>query len=73
MTLVYRGATVADADEMARLGAHTFTHTFGHLYQPDDLQLFLQNHSPENWRKELGDPAFEVQVEAFLEEQARGG
>lgn len=62
MSVVYRNATPADAKAMAELGARTFTNTFGHLYQPADLELFLQNHSPENWDKELNDSAFEVYV-----------
>ena len=62
MTIGYRTADAADADALAELGARTFTHTFGHLYQPGDLELFLQNHSPDNWHKELNDPAFEVRV-----------
>jgi len=62
MSIDYRAATAADAEALAELGAHTFTHTFGHLYEADDLETFLQNHSPENWDKELNDPAFEVQV-----------
>ena len=62
MSVEYRTATAADAEALAELGAHTFTDTFGHLYQPDDLEIFLQNHSPENWDKELNDPAFEVRV-----------
>ncbi len=47
---------------MASLGAETFIDTFGHLYQPSDLEIFLQNHTPANWEKELADPAFEVRV-----------
>ena len=62
MTVAYRMATAADSVGLAKLGAETFTHTFGHLYQPDDLQLFLQNHSPENWSKDLNDSAFQVRV-----------
>jgi diamine N-acetyltransferase len=62
VTIVYRTASAADAAALAELGAHTFTDTFGHLYQPSDLEIFLQNHSPENWDKELNDPAFEVRV-----------
>ena len=62
MTVEYRNAKVDDAPELAELGAATFTDTFGHLYQPDDLAVFLQNHSVEAWEKELSDPAFEVQV-----------
>ncbi len=62
MTVGYRAATRDDADALAELGAQTFTDTFGHLYQPDDLEIFLQNHSTANWEKELGDPAFEVRI-----------
>ncbi len=62
MTVTYRIATAEDADSLAELGARTFIHTFGHLYQPGDLAIFLQNHSTENWTKELRDPAFEVRV-----------
>lgn len=62
MSINYRTAEAADAEALAELGARTFIHTFGHLYQPNDLEIFLQNHSPENWDKELNDPAFEVHV-----------
>ena len=62
MSVEYRIATADDAGALAELGVHTFTDTFGHLYKPDDLEIFLQNHSPENWDKELNDPAFEVRV-----------
>lgn len=62
MTVTYRIASIEDAAALAELGAHTFTHTFGHLYRAEDLELFLQNHSPANWAKELNDPAFEVRV-----------
>ena len=62
MSVEYRLADGADAEALAELGAHTFTDTFGHLYESSDLEVFLQNHSPENWDKELSDPAFEVRV-----------
>lgn len=62
MTVGFRIATAEDAEALADLGARTFTHTFGHLYQAADLEIFLQNHSPANWVKELNDPAFEVRV-----------
>ena len=62
MTVSFRIATAEDAESLALLGAHTFTDTFGHLYQPADLKVFLQNHSAANWAKELGDPAFEVRI-----------
>ena len=62
MTVEYRDATVDDAGELSSLGAHTFTATFGHLYQPGDLALFLKSHSIEAWERELTDPAFAVRV-----------
>jgi len=62
MTVEYRLADGADAEALAELGASTFIDTFGHLYESSDLEIFLQNHSPENWDKELADPAFEVRV-----------
>ena len=62
MSVTYRTAGPADASNLAELGARTFVDTFGHLYQPDDLALFLKTHTPDAWVKELSDPAFAVQV-----------
>ena len=58
----YRTATAADASLMARIGAATFTETFGHLYSPQNLQFFLKNHSVENWTTELTDPRFTIRL-----------
>ena len=60
MTITLRPATKADAATLASLGARTFTDTFGHLYNPDDLDLFLQSHAEEHWAAELCDPEFAV-------------
>ena len=62
MTPSYRDATGADAAALAELGARSFSDTFGHLYDPADLALFLANHTPAAWAAELGDPAFAVRV-----------
>jgi ribosomal protein S18 acetylase RimI-like enzyme len=62
MTIEYRTASVGDAPALSLLGTETFTATFGHLYQPDDLAVFLKIHSLEAWEKELTDPAFAVRV-----------
>jgi ribosomal protein S18 acetylase RimI-like enzyme len=62
MSVAYRTATIRDAQALAALGKATFVATFGHLYQPSDLEIFLQNHSPDVWAKELADPAFAVRV-----------
>ena len=58
----YRDATPADAPKLATLGADSFTATFGHLYAPADLALFLEKHSAASWSVELADPAFAVRV-----------
>lgn len=62
MTVAFRAATVEDAELMAALGRRAFTETFGHLYTPENLALFLENHSPDKWRAELSDPACAVCV-----------
>ena len=58
----YRDATPDDAELMALIGPQTFTETFGHLYTPENLAAFLENHSVANWRGELGDPAYAVRI-----------
>ncbi len=60
--IVFRDATPADAVALATLGADSFTQTFGHLYTPADLALFLENHTAAAWGKELANPAFAVRV-----------
>jgi len=60
--IAYRDATPADAFALAMLGADSFSHTFGHLYDPADLALFLANHTPAAWAAELTNPAFAVRV-----------
>ena len=62
MSVAYRTAGPSDAPHLANLGRDTFVDTFGHLYQPDDLAIFLASHRPEAWAKELADPAFAVRV-----------
>jgi GNAT superfamily N-acetyltransferase len=62
MSLIYRDADPGDAEALAALGRATFTETFGHLYAPHNLAAFLESHSPERWRAELGDPAFSVRL-----------
>lgn len=62
MSLHLRDAGHADVARMAALGARSFTETFGHLYRPQDLALFLENHGEEKWRSELEDPRFAVRL-----------
>ncbi len=60
--IAYRDATANDAELMARIGPQTFTETFGHLYSPENLALFLEKHSLENWRGELTSPDYAVRI-----------
>lgn len=62
MSVTFRTAGVEDAAPLAELGAASFTATFGHLYEPADLALFLDNHRVERWLAELSDPGFAVRV-----------
>jgi len=58
-----RLATLEDALALSDLGGRTFTDTFGHLYKPEDLSLFLaKGHSIEVYRDVLSDPLFRVWV-----------
>ena len=52
-----RQAVPADAEALARIGAATFTETFGHLYPPADLAAFLaEHHSPARAAADLAHP-----------------
>jgi ribosomal protein S18 acetylase RimI-like enzyme len=53
---LYR-ASSADVPTLARLAAHTFVETFGHLYRPQDLQAFLAtSRSEARYARMLTDP-----------------
>lgn len=57
-TPTIRRATAADLDVLSRLGAQTFTETFGHLYPVEDLCAFLPYaYGTERTRADLADPA----------------
>lgn len=60
--LRFRNAKPADADALAALGRDSFTETFGHLYSPENLAAFLENHSPAHWRDRLADPEQAVRL-----------
>ena len=52
-----RRAEPADAEVLAALGRDTFTATFGHMYPPQDLAAFLdEHHTPERAAADLADP-----------------
>ena len=58
----WRGAGPDDAAIVAALGRETFVESFAHLYSPDNLAAFLENHSEGGWRAELSDPRFAVRL-----------
>lgn len=60
--VTWRAAGPDDAGRVAEIGRRTFTETFGHLYSPENLAAFLENHSEANWRSELSDPRFAVRL-----------
>lgn len=60
--LSYRDAAATDATAVATLFADCFTQTFGGLYAPDDLALFLEEKRPEAFASEIGDPDFAFQL-----------
>jgi ribosomal protein S18 acetylase RimI-like enzyme len=52
-----RRATTADAEALSRIGAETFSETFGHMYPPQDLAAFLETaYAVEKSRRDLEDP-----------------
>ena len=60
-SLTIRRATPDDADTVSRLAARTFIETFGHLYEPEDLQAFLDDaYAPEKQRVILSHPDYAV-------------
>ncbi len=57
MTVAYRDASSRDAQSLSAVGKRTFTATFGHLYSPENLATFLENHTPERWAAALSGDA----------------
>ena len=58
-----RRAIENEAQTLARLGAETFTETFGHLYRREDLSAFLEeSHSTEVYESLLSDPSYALWV-----------
>ena len=60
--LAWRDAGPSDAAALAELGRRTFTETFGHLYSPENLIVFLRSHDEAGWQEQLADPEFAVRL-----------
>ncbi len=54
-------ATDADVGNLTLFASGAFTETFGHIYHPDDLALFLAGwNPPERLRAQIADPAWDI-------------
>jgi ribosomal protein S18 acetylase RimI-like enzyme len=60
--ILHRDAEPGDAAALADLFAETFRETFGHMYQPADLNAFLAGHGVAQWAEQLRDPAIAVRL-----------
>lgn len=62
LTLRHRTAGPGDAERLVDLFYACFRDTFGHLYKPEDLALFLDGHTTEHWRDQLASADFAVRL-----------
>lgn len=54
-------ATREDADAISAFANGSFTHTFGHIYDPSDLRAFLAGwNPPERVRTQIADPGYAI-------------
>lgn len=54
-------ATPGDAEAIAAFANGSFTHTFGHIYDPADLATFLADwNPPARVRAQLADPGYAI-------------
>ena len=61
--IAYRNAIPADGPELAAMAKRSFTDTFGTLYRPEDLAVFLdQTFGEKGLSAQLSDPVFTVRV-----------
>jgi diamine N-acetyltransferase len=61
--LTFRDAREDDAVELAEIGSDTFAETFGHLYPPADLKVYLdETYAVEKMRADLRDPDVEIRM-----------
>ena len=70
--MMLRDVTEADATLVADLFRDSFTETFGHLYAPEDLAVFLASKTPADFTLEIADPAFHFQVAGGAEGKPLG-
>ena len=62
MRITYRTPAPHDAPAIDRVFRKSFCDTFAHLYQPHDLEAFLDKFTPDAWTAEIGDARFAFQL-----------
>lgn len=61
--IALRPATAEDASALAELGTSSFVNKFGHLYEAEDLELFLGEYrTAAKYREYSADPSILIQV-----------
>lgn len=58
----YRDAVPADLPAVDALFRASFSATFGHLYAPGDLAVFLAKFTPAAWAAELAEPDLAIRL-----------
>ena len=62
MSILYRVAHLADAAPLARFAALTFTQTFGHLYPPDQLAIYLSEYTQQTYAQWIEDRKYTLWI-----------
>ena len=62
MIVMYRDAAAADLTAVDTLFRQSFVATFGHLYAPADLAIFLGKFTPAAWAAELAQPGTAIRL-----------
>jgi GNAT superfamily N-acetyltransferase len=62
MSILYRVAHLADAAPLARFAALTFTQTFGHLYPPEELAIYLSEYTQETYARWIDDRKYALWI-----------
>ena len=62
MSVSYRDAGRADAAALDCLFRSSFCDTFGHLYERQDLDLFLESFAVADWEAQLGNSEFAFRI-----------
>lgn len=61
--ITYRAPTVQEAAALADLGRNSFVETFGHLYRPEDLAMFLEDvYVAEGVAAQIASPRYIFRV-----------